>query len=70
MTRKCIVQQDFPYFLVIFLQLIKKGNVFIMGYVTFSLGFYMVCCSIASLAVGYIYLSRSQQEPISNRLLI
>ena len=36
-----------------------KGNVFIMGYVTFSLGFYMVCCSVASLAVGYIYLSCS-----------
>ena len=34
-------------------------NVFIMGYVTFSLGCYMVCCSIASLAVGYIYLSCS-----------
>ena len=30
-----------------------------MGYVTFSLGCYMVCCSIASLAVGYIYLSCS-----------
>ena len=29
---------------------------FIMGYVTFSLGCYMVCCSIASLAVGYIYI--------------
>ena len=28
-----------------------------MGYVTFSLGCYMVCCSIASLSVGYIYLS-------------
>ena len=28
-------------------------NVFIMGYVTFSLGCYMVCCSIASLAVGW-----------------
>ena len=27
-----------------------------MGYVTFSLGCYMVCCSVASLAVGYIYL--------------
>ena len=34
-------------------------NVFIMGYVTFSLGCYMVCCSVASLAVGYIYLSCS-----------
>ena len=34
-------------------------NVFIMGYVTFSLGCYMVCCSAASLAVGYIYLSCS-----------
>ena len=33
--------------------------VFIMGYVTFSLGCYMVCCSVASLAVGYIYLSCS-----------
>ena len=30
-----------------------------MGYVTFSSGCYMVCCSIASLAVGYIYLSCS-----------
>ena len=30
-------------------------NVFIMGYVTFSLGCYMVCCSVASLAVGYIF---------------
>ena len=30
-----------------------------MGYVTFSLGCYMVCCSVASLAVGYIYLSCS-----------
>ena len=49
---------------------VDQDNVFIMGYVTFSLGCYMVCCSIASLAVGYIYLSRSQQEPISNRLLI
>ena len=28
-----------------------------MGYVTFSLACYMVCCSIASLSVGYIYLS-------------
>lgn len=27
----------------------------IMGYATFSLGCYMVWCSIASLAVGYIY---------------
>ena len=34
-------------------------NVFIMGCVTFSLGCYMVCCSVASLAVGYIYLSCS-----------
>ena len=34
-------------------------NVFIMGYVTFSLGCYMVCCSVASLAAGYIYLSCS-----------
>ena len=34
-------------------------NVFIMGYVTFSLGCYMVYCSVASLAVGYIYLSCS-----------
>ena len=34
-------------------------NVFIMGYVTFSLGCYMVCCSVTSLAVGYIYLSCS-----------
>ena len=34
-------------------------NVFIMGYVTFSLGCYIVCCSVASLAVGYIYLSCS-----------
>ena len=34
-------------------------NVFIMGYVTFSLGCYMVCGSVASLAVGYIYLSCS-----------
>ena len=34
-------------------------HVFIMGYVTFSLGCYMVCCSVASLAVGYIYLSCS-----------
>ena len=34
-------------------------NVFIMGYVTFSLGRYKVRCSIASLAVGYIYLSCS-----------
>ena len=34
-------------------------NVFIMGYVTFSLGCYMVCCSVASLAVGYIYWSCS-----------
>ena len=34
-------------------------NVFIMGYVTFSLGCYTVCCSVASLAVGYIYLSCS-----------
>ena len=32
-----------------------KDNVFIMGYVTFSLGCYMVCCSVASLAVGYIF---------------
>ena len=38
---------------------LRGGNVFIMGYVTFSLGCYMVCCSIASLAVGYIYLSCS-----------
>ena len=30
-----------------------------MGYVTFSLGCYLVCCSVASLAVGYIYLSCS-----------
>ena len=30
-----------------------------MGYVTFSLGCYMVCCSVTSLAVGYIYLSCS-----------
>ena len=37
----------------------RRINVFIMGYVTFSLGCYMVCCSIASLAVGYIYLSCS-----------
>ena len=37
----------------------NKRNVFILGYVTFSLGCYMVCCSIASLAVGYIYLSCS-----------
>ena len=36
-----------------------KIYVFIMGYVTFSLGCYMVCCSVASLAVGYIYLSCS-----------
>ena len=36
-----------------------KGYVFIMGYVTFSLGCYMVCCSVASLAVGYIYSSCS-----------
>ena len=36
-----------------------KENVFIMGYVTFSLGCYMVCCSVASLAVGYIYMSCS-----------
>ena len=28
-------------------------NVFITGYVTFALGCYMVCCSIASLAVGW-----------------
>ena len=34
-------------------------NEFIMGYETFSLGCYMVCCSVASLAVGYIYLSCS-----------
>ena len=34
-------------------------NVFIIGYETFSLGCYMVCCSVASLAVGYIYLSCS-----------
>ena len=33
----------------------KHANVFIMGYVTFSLGCYMVCCSVASLAVGYIF---------------
>ena len=39
--------------------LTARGNVFIMGYVTFSLGCYMVCCSVASLAVGYIYLSCS-----------
>ena len=37
----------------------KQTYVFIMGYVTFSLGCYMVCCSVASLAVGYIYLSCS-----------
>ena len=36
-----------------------RNNVFIMGYVTFSLGCYMVCCSVASLAVGYIYSSCS-----------
>ena len=36
-----------------------RRNVFIMGYVTFSLGCYMVCCSVASLAVGYISLSCS-----------
>ena len=35
----------------------QSGNLltFILGYVTFSLGCYMVCCSIASLAVGYIF---------------
>ena len=37
----------------------SSNNVFIMGYVTFSLGCYMVCCSVASLAVGYIYSSCS-----------
>ena len=37
----------------------QDGNVFIMGYETLSLGCYMVRCynNIASLAVGYIYLS-------------
>ena len=38
---------------------VSEINVFIMGCVTFSLGCYMVCCSVASLAVGYIYLSCS-----------
>ena len=37
----------------------KQVYVFIMGYVTFSLGCYMACCSVASLAVDYIYLSCS-----------
>ena len=37
----------------------ESKNVFIMGYVTFSLGCYMACSSVASLAVGYIYLSCS-----------
>ena len=37
------------------LNVLVNGNVFIMGYVTFSLGCYMVCCSVASLAVGYIF---------------
>ena len=41
------------------LNVLVNGNVFIMGYVTYSLGCHMVCCSIASLAVGYIYLSCS-----------
>ena len=41
-------------------------NVFIMGYVTFSLGCYMVCCSVASLAVGYIYLSCSHLYSIAS----
>ena len=36
-----------------------QGYVFIMGYVTFSLWCYMVYCSVASLAVGYIYLGCS-----------
>ena len=30
-----------------------------MGYVTFSLGYYIVWCSIASLVVDYMYLSCS-----------
>ena len=34
-------------------------NVFITGYATFSLGCYMVCCSIGSLAVGYIHFTCS-----------
>ena len=37
----------------------RARNVFMMVYVTFSLGCYMVCYSVASLAVGYIYLSCS-----------
>ena len=37
----------------------RVRNVFMMVYVTFSLGCYMVCCSVVSLAVGYIYLSCS-----------
>ena len=35
------------------LNVLVNGNVFIMGYVVFSLGCYMVCCSIAPLAVGF-----------------
>ena len=37
----------------------RVRNVFMMVYVTFSLECYMVCCSVASLAVGYVYLSCS-----------
>ena len=52
--RKCIsLQKQHENFMV------AVRNVFIMGYVTFSLGRFMVCCSVASLAVGYIYLSCS-----------